>query len=288
MKTKKLTSQSGQAAVEYILLIIIVMAVMFGAVYQISTAFQSFAKGYFGDYLTCLLEAGELPSLGDGTGLCSGSYAPFSLANGRPYIGVKGPSGNGGAGGDGSSENDRNIAGSGDGASSSNEGAGSSRFVPVGSRGSSGFGSSSGRTGEGQSSEDEKKKGLAAATAGDGGFDNRGRGARAFESSETSSGTEPEDEIIGRTRFVSKKPDEKKQALRKDKVDVNEADRKIKGKRVPTSASGRAQGKEISDDDLALTLPNFIRFLLIAAIVIALVLFLGGQALAIKKGTEKS
>lgn len=287
MKTKRLTSQSGQAAVEYVLLILIVMAVMFGSIYQLSTAFQSFAKGYFGDYLTCLLEAGELPSMGDGMGICSGSYAPFSLASGRPYIGVTGPGG-GGAGSGGSSENNRNIAGSGDGASSASEGGASRGFVPAGSQGRGGFGSSSGRASEGKASEDEKKKGLVAATTGDGGFDNRGRGARAFESSETSSGTEPEDEIVGRTRFVSKKADEKKQALRKDKVDVNEADKKIKGSRVPTSASGRIQGKEISDDDLALTLPNFIRFLLIAAIVIALVLFLGGQAVAIKKGTEKS
>lgn len=55
--------------------------------FEFNTAFQAWANNYFGDYLTCLLETGELPTIegspGD-SGICGQFFEPFSLKNGRP------------------------------------------------------------------------------------------------------------------------------------------------------------------------------------------------------------
>ncbi len=82
--------QKGQATIEYILLLVVVIAIILGVIYQFDSAFQNFAQGYFGQYLACLIETGELPSLDAqqnyDPGSCNSQFQSFSLANGRPPV----------------------------------------------------------------------------------------------------------------------------------------------------------------------------------------------------------
>ena len=86
---KLIGEESGQAAIEYILLLVVVVGVLLGSVYQFNSAFSFWADNYFGDYLACLIESGELPSLGGSSGSsgeCNQLYKEFSPDDGRPLI----------------------------------------------------------------------------------------------------------------------------------------------------------------------------------------------------------
>ena len=61
------SSESGQAAVEYILILAIIVIIALSVVWQFSTAFRSYSDKLFDGYIACLLETGELP----GSTLCS-------------------------------------------------------------------------------------------------------------------------------------------------------------------------------------------------------------------------
>jgi len=96
LTARRYGGQGGQAVTEYLLILVVTIAVIFGAVYQFNDAFRVWANNYFGDYLSCLLETGELPALG-GTGgqasSCNEIFKKFSLADGRPYAGSAAGSG---------------------------------------------------------------------------------------------------------------------------------------------------------------------------------------------------
>lgn len=82
-----LKSNRGQGSIEYIMLLLIVVMISLGALYQLNTAFADYAENYFGEYLACLLETGELPNLGAPNGTtCDSEFEPFDLASGRRRI----------------------------------------------------------------------------------------------------------------------------------------------------------------------------------------------------------
>ena len=64
--------QSGQATIEYILLIVIVITVAGGVLVQIFRPLDEYLRDYIGEYIYCLLDEGELPALGSegGSGTC--------------------------------------------------------------------------------------------------------------------------------------------------------------------------------------------------------------------------
>lgn len=133
---------SGQAVVEYILIVSIAVGMIFimkGAF----TGMNTFINNYLGLYTECLMAHGELPSLGvsdattfsDGSGLkehltssykCESGFKPFTIVGGRPPVG--GGSSNGGqgsrSGGGGSSgpngTNSENSSSNSSGSSGSN------------------------------------------------------------------------------------------------------------------------------------------------------------------------
>ncbi len=94
---------SGQAVVEYILIVSIavgLIVIMKGAF----TGMNTFINNYLGLYTECLMAHGELPALGvsgstsfsDGSGLkehltsgykCESGFKPFTIADGRPPVG---------------------------------------------------------------------------------------------------------------------------------------------------------------------------------------------------------
>lgn len=79
-------NEAGQAIIEYVLILIVVLGIFFGGLYQLNTGFKDWANNYFGEYLSCLLESGELPALGGAGGECSQFYKPFTLSGGRPPV----------------------------------------------------------------------------------------------------------------------------------------------------------------------------------------------------------
>lgn len=88
--------QSGQAAVEYILLLVVSVSIIVG----LKNAFKGagdFVNNYVGAYTQCLMEYGELPSLGlddveltrhknDAEEGCNPKFKNFTFAEGRPPI----------------------------------------------------------------------------------------------------------------------------------------------------------------------------------------------------------
>ena len=89
--------ETGQATVEAVLVTVISFLVISGLVYQLHSGFRDFADNYFGTYLVCLLETGELPAIGGGSeeGGC-GRALSYELGEAGPGL-----AGGGGAGGGG-------------------------------------------------------------------------------------------------------------------------------------------------------------------------------------------
>lgn len=81
-----ISNQRGASLVEYMLLMVVTLAL----VKLLSTSFaqpmNKFLNAYMGSYVQCLLEFGELPSLGGETttGECNARFEPATLADGRP------------------------------------------------------------------------------------------------------------------------------------------------------------------------------------------------------------
>jgi hypothetical protein len=261
--------QSGQGVLEYLLVLVVAVGVILGGIYRLNMAFKTWANNYFGNYLACLLETGELPTLGGpggDSGICNQIFKPFSLADGRPLLnGYQAPESksSGGAGGGGSRESRGSGGGGGGGAGYSGTpfraslGAGSQRSGRSG-RSFDGSGASAGnkKNGDqdkGSASRNGREKGRNEAK-----LDNR----FAFED-------ERQPRQQSRAPAVSRKSGEgkgkpKRFALNRNAFKKNAAE-------APSSS---------------FTISDFIRFLIIAAIIIALVLFLGGQALNIGKSMD--
>ena len=77
----------GQGTLEYVLLLVTAISLVTAIAFRIFMPFNKWLKVYMGSYLECLLDAGELPTLGTvggGGQICNQYYEGFSLANGRP------------------------------------------------------------------------------------------------------------------------------------------------------------------------------------------------------------
>lgn len=85
-------SQKGQAVTEYVLLLLVTIALVLAMANAIYRPFGDWMKDYMGAYLQCLLDVGELPNLSavGGEGLCDEDFKPFTIAGGRPPGGQPG------------------------------------------------------------------------------------------------------------------------------------------------------------------------------------------------------
>jgi hypothetical protein len=286
-----LKSRGGQATTEYILLMVLVVVMGLGALYRLNDAFRVFATNYFGSYLACLIETGELPMQEGGE--CENSYRPFSLADGRPKVtGDGGASGGGGTdvpgGGNNSGSGDDSGTGS-DGDGLDNDGTDDSADSGGGGGGGSpatfgdGFGDSV--DGSGRSSS----VGLSNAD-GKGGDNGRPKTVSALTGGGIEEQTIYDDSAGGRQAYVPmsglEREDQRRVNGQKGDVPVNEADMRGGGRTVAVSADEKKL-KQAMETDTGLNLPDFLRWLIIAGIVIAIVFFMGGQFLQISKSQEK-
>lgn len=72
--------------IEYILLIVIIIAIALAISARLFKPFNEWAKNYIGDYIYCLLDEGELPGLGGPETVeeCDKGFDAFTAAAGRP------------------------------------------------------------------------------------------------------------------------------------------------------------------------------------------------------------
>lgn len=267
--------QSGQALMEYILVMIVVVAIILGGLYQLSSAFQVWANSYFGEYLSCLLETGELPTLGSSvtTGECAQSFQQFSIANGRPLVNSNNPGGEAQGGGGANSSGDDGQSGRRTTTSSSVEsgpgGVASSRRTGRSNRFRAGR-SGAEKTGSNINRETRGGGGAAGPIASGGGD---GRPKRIALGGST--------DRYGRRGKTDKGEDEKRT---KTKALEQVANEKVGPKLIPINrkVASNEQAPEVDD----FTFGSFLRYLVIAAIIIALLIFFGGQILQVSKSME--
>lgn len=280
-KAAGLQNNHGQAVIEYVLLLIISVSLVLMLVYQIFKPMQNFVQGFMGDYMACLLETGELPAFG---GTDASATRAADLGCSAKFNNIAGNSSGSTGAGSGSSSSSgsspsKSSSGSKDSDSSSSSGGGyagsnsrnGSRFMSSSRRGGSGVDGSSG-------AQEGKVVEIALEGGGSGGFfkGSTGGGYIGQGRKITSVG------VTGLTEAEKKKLEKKASGGKNAVVASGEFAAPVK----KISVKPPEPKREIASEDEPLTIGNFIRYLFIAALVLALIIFIGGQALQMSKSGE--
>lgn len=267
-------SQSGQALVEYVLLLVITISLILGLASQIYRPFGGWLQNYMGAYLECLIDVGELPSLGyqDSSGECNARFQPGTLTTGRP------PVSNSSGAGTGSRPNSGNTN------NSSDSGAGGSSFNSSGggsSRASSrGFSVGGPRGADGPASASASNV-ITEKLPESGYFRLRSRGGTVSNSPQN-----------GRSRGISGVIKQEQERIQKREQ------RAFSSGQVSSSEINSNRAKKLivkpperklaaNDEDKPWSFGEYLKFGLIFLIIVAIILFLAGQLLQISKSMEK-
>ena len=243
------------------MILLVVMIIGIGALYQFNKAFAKFAENYFGEYLACLLETGELPNLGASTGVnCDSEFEEFNLANGRRRF----------------LPENKSIEST----------------VPPGE--DANLGSAGARGGRSQVGRGRRFKrrgatrGATAAAPGEG-SDNGSRvqklgpGQESFASTRTHSFSNSKTGPKRLTSNLAPAKEKEKAAgikVKKGFGDDGLADRKRR------TVIKKPSKKKLEEEDEPWGFGEFIKYLLIAGILLAIVVFLGGQILQFSNADE--
>jgi hypothetical protein len=273
----KQNSQSGQALVEYVLLLAVAVTLILGLMTQIYRPFGDWLNNYMGAYLECLLDAGELPTFGQnaGEGVCASEFKAFTPGSGRP------PDPN--ARRNGSNDRDRepqaqrerirNANEDGGGGSGASNSGGSGRSNRSFSTGAQGGADGLGSQGDQVMVERLPRSRFFRLSSG-------GSGS-AVNSAASGSGGEVMTVPLGQTRGREKKKEKKLQVQADVGAGNNSAAKKLTIK--PTERKTASTEEDIEKWSFA----QYLKIAVIVAIIIAIVLFLGGQILQISKSMEK-
>ena len=267
----RILDRSGQGAVEYVLLLVITVGIILGLMNQFYKPFNAYLKNYMGAYVQCLLDVGELPALGwDSTeGVCNSEFEPLST-NGRPPISAntRTPP----------NPNDDRKDPAARANSANDSGSGSGRKSP-GSRTLVGGSGSSGTDGAGAGQEKVQKIPVEL------------EDTRYFRVGQVGP-----NESQSRAKRVRAVGIEGLIGSEKDKLDREQVRIKRLGAFEDMGAEGKPKKMRVkppserkvasAEDDAPWTFGKFIRMALIILLIIAIVLFLGGQALQISKGMD--
>jgi hypothetical protein len=266
---------------EYILVLVVVVGIILGALYQFNSAVRVWADNYFGDYLACLIESGELPSLdGGASGECNQIYKPFSIADGRPLVGKGiGAGGGNGAGGGSENNNSSGDSGSEDGYSGGDSGGGSKVVQSVPNANFDNFGGATrfrAKSGRSAAGADDGKDALNTGAAGP-------TDLSGYESGKSVRIALRNTDGIRGGRISEDEKEKEREPLKVSSESVTSEVKKgselIRVDRKPATA-----GPPPDDEDF--TFGKFLRYLIIAAIIIAIILFIGGQMLQVSKSME--
>ncbi|WP_374076400.1 hypothetical protein [Bdellovibrio bacteriovorus] len=262
-------------------MLVITVSLIIALMNQIFKPFGEFVDNYMGKYVGCLLEYGELPSFGSEAGSpvdedseCEKRFQKGSATAGRPPI--NGGSG-GSSGGKGSSKN-----GGGSDSSDSSGGGSSGTYAGSSSRGGSRYVASRRRPSRGMESGDSAGGGkvveIALESGGNNGFF-RGSNGRNYVGPNRKRMAVA---ITGLTEAERKKLEKKAEGT----SHIMSAGEGLQP--PPKKIAVKPPEKKVPVEELPpMTIGNFIRYLFIAGIIIALVIFIGGQALQMSKSGEK-
>ncbi len=281
-------NSKGQAVTEYIL-VLIVLLFIFLLLLQFNREFREWGEQSFVAYYRCLLETGEVPNLGgpNEAGVqCVGEFQPFAYRAEWQPVGDGGESGGGGSGGDGSSGGSDGSGGSGQtgNENATNESAGSSR------RGGEVSRSAGGSSGRGADRFGSRMGGLSGTDAGASGSDKNKKGIYTGSNETTNFNTR------GTERSVTKRGEQidygwgmvRKQEDRGEErsvASVKKEETKVQEQKRMKVVRDRIEVKTEAEDE-GFTIGGFFRILIIAAIIIALGVLIGGQLLQITKGVD--
>lgn len=302
-------NSKGQATIEVVLLAFIAVVVILGLIYRFNTAFKKYTTDLYGSYYRCLLETGELPGTGS---VCKDRAARFEIANGREKL-KWGQSDSGSSGGGSSSG-----SGSGNGGSGGNGGKGSAKS------GKSASGNESGGNNAANSGTGGGDSVSAGGSAGGRGQSVVGRlrqiskrngstavgGAEQLSDEEKSLATGSGDSL--RADYAGARGSGDSLRAARTKMDFamghEEVEKELKVASAPVSGpvSKRADrtgdglrprnAVEVTDrkpaqatmkeDSSGMDFGKIFRIFMIVAIIVAIVIFLGGQILQISKSSE--
>lgn len=260
-----LRSQSGQGTIEYVLVLVVGVAIILGMLFQLNDAFKTWANNYFGDYLACLLETGELPTIGGSpgdSGVCEQLFKPFNMAEGRKRKD---------AGGNKSAE-EKPSSGTGTSERATAAGGSPVRYPSSGS----GF---LGKNGSGVPTRTGKKLGGNSSGTGNTSATGYGEGSSFYRRSSTQ---QPKARLDNKFAFEK---DQDRQRRRNLASAVKKPEDYSRNGAIRLKAKDLKKVKaEVASSEFSLG--NFIRYIVIICIVLALLFFLGGQALQISKSMD--
>lgn len=253
------------------------MSLILGGLYKLNSAFKEFALSYFGDYLSCLLETGELPTIGGtpgDSGICNDLFHPFTLADGRQLKGGTPGQTTDGGGGRGGGATEKGASAGGGARSKVSGGGGGQRFG--GGRGfSRGPQRSPLKLGKGGAKA--KESGAYTGSTSSEAYGNYGATNRKIK-------TGVKHRLDNKFAFEDEREEKQKRRVASvSKKSGEETSRGEKRSRLKAAALIKDGADAPSS---GMSFPDFIRYLIIAALVIALFLVVGGQMLQISKGGE--
>lgn len=317
---KKIGS-SGQGIVEYILILSLSTIMILGFIYQLNKAFSAWAESYFGDYLACLIETGELPSLGapsrgnnnQASAGCNSQYQAFSLSNGRPLIKGAGFSHSNNT----RNRNRRNQNSKTETNSSSDESKDQTGNKNSSSKANKNSSSTAANEQTGNASNSDPLSEFSSETSGASGRGNRlSRRKRIISKKGRSKGSEAESSDDGlKTLKVNpstnlnrneaiplsdsdfsffidpgnrkeRKEKEKKKEVKVSTKKEKALDRKAFKRKEKILITQTKRTVDVESEIEPLTFGNFFRYLIIAGIVIALFVVIGGQLVQIKESLK--
>lgn len=318
----RLSNRGGQAMVEYVLMLVVIVSLILGA-RKAFGVLNGFMDRYIGDYIVCLMEYGELPSLGventelkkhreaGGSGkVCDANFENFTFEKGVPAVAGTGSGGRSGS--SGSSSGNSSSAGGSSG-SRSGGGGGSTAKNNDSDKDSASDSSSSG----GSSSRSGNRRSRASSPYDNGQITRSASGYGSGDASSESSNR----------RYLEDKSDEESRRKRRARASVRqfyngtlsersryraitgsqaaEVEKNLRPIRKPTaSATGSVNAEQAymltptkkiftppekkpvilrEEDGAGFKFGHIIRWLIIAGIVLAIIVFFGGQILNYSK-----
>ena len=298
----QLTKNGGQATIEYILLLVIVLALILGPMKQFSRFFNAYIDALFGkdQYFACLLETGELSGQSTDPNSSCGAAFNARIQTAITQSGIGNPPANAAGSGSSSSSNSSNNPAEQSSSSQDAKKKAAQPQVVNASTSSSDSGGNAGADGGGSG------------TAGGGGVNGgRPHGGQVVKNVTPGRGKDPSEESftkmeVSQFDYKNLKPTKGfeiplNKLDRRYSLESEEAkrDERLTGKPVASTQTRNLREKELSlepprapaakDADVSgdgFGFSMLFKWFLIACILIALVIFVGGQALQISKGGD--
>lgn len=317
------SGEAGQVTIEMILLLIITVILILGLLYQFNQSFKSYAEAFFDGYVACLLETGDLPGSG---GVCRDEFQAYDPNAGQRLVNGEVPEGQGGnwngqGGGNWEGQGGGNWNGQGggnwEGQGGGNWGDGGGSTGGGGTSGSGGGdGGGGGSTGgsEAVAGNAGPGEGTRSGALGVGRFNSRSRSSVTNVGSASAAGANGDkgsDDLLGKSptsavgelqtgysrrgslnmgfEYYGDEEERGRETERPPVAPITQKSTNDENLRPKTSTVtlNRAPAQKSGPDTGGMSFGQLIKFLFIAALIIAIVIFFGGQAMQISKSREK-